>query len=70
MRLLKEHITDPRLWRWIGCFGAIVAAIGLTLCGVALWNAGLPVMSIVILLLALVALVFALWQYTVGRGFR
>ena len=60
--------TEPEtaLWRWIGCLGAIGAAIGLLVCGITLHVVS-PLMSIVSLVLALVALGFAVWQYNQAR---
>jgi hypothetical protein len=51
--------------RWVGCFSAL--ALGLTLCSIALWGNGPPWATIVLLVLALLALFFALWQYNQAR---
>ena len=50
--------------RWIGCVGAMGAAVCLLVIAVM---GGPNHVSIIALILALVALGFALWQYTQGR---
>lgn len=52
--------------RWIGCFAALVSAVGLLLCGIALWTVT-PRFTIVLLILSLLALIGALWQYNEAR---
>lgn len=53
--------------RLIGCFGALGASIGLIPSGIVMWNINRPNFAIVLLVLALVAVLGALWQYNQAR---
>lgn len=53
--------------RMIGCFGALGASIGLGLSGFAMWNINRPNFAIALLMLAMVAVCGALWQYNQAR---
>ena len=54
-------------WRWIGCFGALVAALGLTVCSIASYGSVSSMLTIALLAVAMIALVGGLWQYNQAR---
>ena len=54
-------------WRWIGCVGALVAALGLTVSSIASWGYVSPLFTIALLVVAMLALVGGLWQYNQAR---
>lgn len=58
MRSLNAH--------WVSCFSALVGAIGLLVAGIVAWPV-LPKVAIGMLMLAMLAVVMALWNYNQAR---